>query len=403
MLNSSCCNEFSEAAVQSYQLTELARRIESLSAAKWGPRQATVLVGQDRSLVQVQEKLARFADSDQPILISGETGTGKELFARAVYLLSRRAQCPFVRVNCAQYHDGQLIASELFGHKRGSFTGAVNDHRGIFQEADGGVIFLDEIGELTVPAQSMLLRVLGEGEIVPVGHTRPIQVNVRVITATSRNLESMIAEGTFRQDLYYRLRHFHLRIPALRERGTDWELLMEHYLQNLTRENSSRKRCSPEALDVLGGYHWPGNIRELKSLVETGYHLSQSDVIAPDDFIELLDAVPSSPAAPHGARRPPPPAGAARVSPGVSSCYERMISERMNFWDVVRSPFLDRELSRREVREIVARGLHETRGSYKDMLPIFGLPESEYLKFMDFLRHHRLKPERRAVASAVGA
>jgi DNA-binding NtrC family response regulator len=359
-----------------------------------------VLVGQDPSLVLVQDKLARFAGSDQPILISGETGTGKELFAQAVYLLSRRSQCPFVRVNCAQYHDGQLLASELFGHKRGSFTGAVNDHRGIFQEADGGVIFLDEIGELSVPAQSMLLRVLGEGEIVPVGHSRPIQVNVRVIAATSRNLESMVAEGTFRQDLYYRLRHFHLRIPALRDRGTDWELLMEHYLQSLTHENSCRKRCSPAALDLLGGYHWPGNIRELKSLVATGYHLSEDDVIAPGDFIELLGAAPPSQAAPHGAGRLALPAGAARVSSGVSSCYERMISDRMNFWDVVRTPFLDRELSRREVREIVARGLHDTQGSYKEMLPMFGLPESEYLKFMDFLRHHRLKPERRALALA---
>jgi DNA-binding NtrC family response regulator len=389
---------FSGAVVDRYHLTELARRIEALSESEWGSQQPTVLVGQDASILEVQEKLYRFAQADKPILLTGETGTGKELFARALYLLSRRRQRPFIRVNCAQYHDGQLIASELFGHKRGSFTGAVNDHRGIFQDAAGGVVFLDEIGELSIPAQSMLLRVLGEGEIVPVGQTRPIRVDVRVIAATSRDLEAMVAQGTFRKDLYYRLRHFQLRIPALRERGDDWELLLEYYLKQLVEETAERKHFSAESLDLLRTYHWPGNIRELKGMVDTGFHLSRHSVIDPGDFLEALELNAPEPVAPAAL----PIAGIhpfpRKAAPGAGVLYDRMVRGGQSFWDVVRTPFLERELSRGEVREIVARGLREADGSYKDMLPLFGLDQGEYLRFMDFLRHHKLKPERRRAA-----
>jgi transcriptional regulator with GAF, ATPase, and Fis domain len=395
MIGRSAASAFSDSSVQQYQCTELARKIELLAATEWGSYHGGLLIGLDASLQEVQEKLQRFAQTEKPVLISGETGTGKELFARALYLLSRRRQRPFIRVNCAQYQDGQLLASELFGHKRGSFTGAVSDHRGIFQEAAGGVVFLDEVGELSVTAQSMLLRVLGEGEIVPVGHSRPIHVDVRLVAATSRKLEAMVAEGTFRRDLYYRLRHFHLRIPPLRERGSDWELLLQYFLNKLIEENSYRKRFSGAALELLGQYHWPGNVRELKGMVETAYHLSRDLLIETTDFIEslefeLLSGPTPLPERPNRFDRPDE--RAARSTAIVR--LQRMMRDGQSFWDVVRTPFLERELSRQEVREIISRGLTETQGSYKEMLPLFGLGGSEYLRFMDFLRHHRLKPER---------
>jgi transcriptional regulator with GAF, ATPase, and Fis domain len=171
----------------------VAHRIAALSVEKWGLARQAAVIGQDRSLCDLLDRTVRFAAAGGPVLITGETGTGKELVARAVYLLSARVRKPFVAVNCAQYHEGQLLASELFGHRRGAFTGATQDHKGVFQEAEGGVVFLDEIGELSVPAQAMLLRAIGEHEIVPVGSTRPIPVNVRVIAATSRDLRPMIS------------------------------------------------------------------------------------------------------------------------------------------------------------------------------------------------------------------
>lgn len=401
MTGRAATSPFSDSSVQKYQSTELARRIEALSEGEWGTRQTALLIGRDPALMEVQEKLYRFAQTEKPVLISGETGTGKELFARALYLLSRRRQRPFIRVNCAQYHDGQLLASELFGHKRGSFTGAVTDHRGIFQDAAGGVVFLDEIGELSTTAQSMLLRVLGEGEIVPVGHTRSIHVDVRVVAATSRRLETMIGQGQFRRDLYYRLRHFHLRIPPLRERGRDWELLLDYYLNKLIAETSSPKRFSEEALELLGRYHWPGNVRELKGMVETAYHLSGTTVIQTPDFVEALELEEPEMSGSDDAR-PAGPLSLPRAGGfDVPARLERLMRNGQSFWEVVRTPFLEREISRQEVRSLIARGLAETQGSYKEMLPLFGLAPTEYLRFMDFLRHHRLKPERRRLVHSL--
>jgi DNA-binding NtrC family response regulator len=367
----------------------VSRRVAELSRERWGAARETVVVGRDPALLSALDRAARFAEVDGPVLVTGETGTGKELFARAVYLLGRRSRKPFLAVNCAQYHDGQLLASELFGHRKGAFTGAVADHRGVFEEADGGVVFLDEVGELSVPAQAMLLRVLGEGEIVSVGATQSRTVNVRVIAATSRDLKPMIASGRFRADLYYRLRHLHVRVPALRERGDDWRLILDHYLERVVQRESSRKRFSSHALAMLGRYDWPGNVRELRSLVDTGYYVSEGPTIEAEHFAEALEAearaeqlrgVPMSAARGAGG-------GAAAGDP-----YARMLAGEGTFWDLVHAPYLDRELSRGEVRLVVERGLVATRGSYKRLLPLFGVAEGDYLKFMDFLRHHDLKP-----------
>ncbi len=371
-----------ESSVSGEACSHLARTVQELSVEQWGWKNAVTMVGLDDRLLDAQRKTMRFARSESPVLITGETGTGKELFAKALYLLGPRAGKPFLRINCAQYNDGNLIASELFGHKKGSFTGAVSDHRGLFEEANGGVVFLDEIGELAPGAQAMLLRTLGEGEVVPVGGSCVRKVDVRVIAATSRDLRPMVQAGTFRADLFYRLRYLWVHVPCLRERGADWDLLLRHYLEGLNARWSTRKEFCAEALERLGEYHWPGNVRELRSLVDMGFHLAEGATIRPGEFVEVLD--------PAGA---PGPAEPARAVSGTDAYLERMTRGGEDFWVVVHAPFLDRELSRSEVRQIVARGLRQTNGSYKRLVRLLGLRQDDYLKFMDFLRHHRLKPE----------
>jgi transcriptional regulator with GAF, ATPase, and Fis domain len=361
--------------------TELARCIRERALERWGDKHATEIVGRHPTLIRALETIARFAESDSPILITGETGTGKELFARAVYLLSRRNGAPFLSVNCAQYQDGQLIASELFGHKKGSFTGALSDHAGVFEAAHRGALFLDEIAELSLSAQAMLLRTLGEGEIVPVGETRPRHVDVRVIAATSLDLKALVAAGRFRADLYYRLRFLQLEVPPVRQRGDDWRLMVTHYLERLGVSRARHKSFSREALALLSAYEWPGNVRELKALVDTGFHLSDSDVIEPRDFIESLEAAAR---AEQFSRLP--------LLDKASAVYRRLRAGEASFWEVVHRPYMNRELSRTEAAEIVALGLADTGGSYKRLLSVFGIAAEDYLRFMDFLRHHRLKP-----------
>jgi transcriptional regulator with GAF, ATPase, and Fis domain len=367
--------------------TDLARHVQLLSLEQWGERKKTALIGRHDSIVAAQEKVLRFAQADGPVLITGETGTGKELFARAIYLLSARRRRPFLTVNCAQYADGNLIASELFGHRRGSFTGAVEDHRGVFEEADGGVVFLDEVGELTPAAQAMLLRVLSEGEVVPVGDTRVRHVDVRVVAATNRDLKEMVDAGSFRADLLYRLRFLQLRIPPLRDRGEDWRLMVQYYVRQLNAAGRSEKRFSERALARLGGYPWPGNVRELRSLVETSFHLCNgSGVIEPwlfDDHLEEQGSPPPRDAEPASPRRPY----------AAPDRLARMASGEGTFWELVYEPFMERDLNRGEVQAIIADGLRRSNWSYKRALKIFGIAPEQYLKFMDFLRHHRLKPD----------
>jgi DNA-binding NtrC family response regulator len=356
--------------------------IRERSEKCWGATAPTVMVGRDPSFTTVIDRVARFADSESPVLVTGETGTGKELFARALYLLSSRFGRPFFSVNCAQYHEGHLAASELFGHKKGSFTGANADHTGLFEAANEGMVFLDEVTELSLHAQAMLLRALSENEIVPVGETRARRVRVRVVAATSSDVPGLLQKGQFRPDLFYRLRGLHLQVPPVRERGRDWELIRDHYLDRLGEGRSSGKRFSAASIEILSRYRWPGNVREIKSVVETGFHLSDGEVIEPMHFMDSLEEA----ARVDQMRRVP-------ICDVEGECYERMAQLQVSFWDAVHRPFMDRELSRSQVKGIVSRGLAATHGSYKKLLGLFGLAEDEYLRFMDFLRHHRLKPD----------
>jgi two-component system, NtrC family, response regulator GlrR len=229
----------------------------------------------------VEEKLSQahmVAGTDARVLITGESGTGKELLARAIHNASPRRTKPFVAINCSAMAEN-LLESELFGHIKGSFTGAVRDHQGLFQAADGGTLLLDEIGDMPMRLQVKLLRVLQENNIRPIGATDPIPVNVRVISATHRDLQQLMMSGQFREDLYYRLNVVHIEMPPLNRRREDIPLLVSHFLAQISNESGVRKIYAPEAVELLATADWPGNIRQLANVVRQNVALSQTPII----------------------------------------------------------------------------------------------------------------------------
>jgi two-component system response regulator GlrR len=229
----------------------------------------------------MEERLAQahmVAGTDARVLITGESGTGKELLARAVHKASPRRHKPFVAINCSAMAE-ELLESELFGHEKGSFTGAIKQHRGLFQAAEGGTLMLDEIGDMPLRLQVKLLRVLQENAIRPVGSTESIPVNVRVISATHRDLQQLMASGAFREDLYYRLNVVHIEMPSLARHREDIPLLVGHFLAQLAKETGLRKIYAPEAVELLATADWPGNIRQLSNVVRQNVALSQTPII----------------------------------------------------------------------------------------------------------------------------
>jgi two-component system response regulator GlrR len=237
---------------------------------------------------QLLEQAKLLAKSDINIMIRGESGTGKELLASAIQAASDRADQPFIAINCSAI-PADLLESELFGHVKGAFTGASRDNKGLFASADGGTVFLDEIGDMPAPLQVKLLRVLQEQKIRPVGSQQDISINVRVLSATHQHLEDAIADGRFREDLYYRLNVASLSLPALRDRRADIQLLAKHFLHNISvRTNSEAKRFSPAALCALMAYDWPGNIRQLSNIIEQLAALSPTAIIGEAQTIAAL-------------------------------------------------------------------------------------------------------------------
>jgi len=252
------------------------------------------LIGRSRQMLEVYKAIGRVAPQTVTVLIRGESGTGKELIARAIYQHSPRRGKPFLAVNCAALPDA-LLESELFGHEKGSFTGA--DHRriGKFEQCNGGTIFLDEIGDMSPLVQAKLLRLLQEQRFERVGGNTTIQTDVRIITATNRNLEQMTEEGTFRPDLYYRLNGFTIKLPALKERGDDLLLLIEAFLQRYSSElGKTLQRVSPDAMKILLEYPWPGNIRELQGVLRKSLLSLTGPVLVPDFLPEEVRQLPSS-------------------------------------------------------------------------------------------------------------
>ncbi len=248
-------------------------------------------MGDSEPMQRLRALIERVAPTDATVLVTGENGTGKELVAKTVHALSRRADRPFVAVNCSAFNDN-LLESEMFGHKRGAFTGAVADKKGLFEVADGGTFFMDEVGEMSPALQAKLLRVLQDGTFLPVGDGRPRKVDVRVVAATNRDLKARVAEGAFREDLYYRLKVVELYVPPLRRRRDDIPLLVEHFLGKLAERHGRTKRLAPETLARLQEHEWPGNVRELENELERMWVLSGDEEVIGPEYIEF-SSVPS--------------------------------------------------------------------------------------------------------------
>lgn len=268
-------------ALEHVQLREENRQLKRQLQSRYGFEN---IIGGGPAMKEVFRLVEKIADTDSTVLVTGESGTGKELIARAVHYRSRRADKPFVAVNCAAIPEG-LLESELFGHMKGAFTGAVANRPGKFELADRGTIFLDEIGDMSAKLQVKVLRALQERVIQPVGSSKSFEVDIRVIAATNQDLESAVSEGRFREDLYYRLNVIPIHLPPLRERREDIPILIRHFLEKYNRENQKQVTgFSSEAMEVLGHYRWSGNVRELENLVERLVVLKGGGLVQAEDL-----------------------------------------------------------------------------------------------------------------------
>ncbi|MEW6360502.1 MAG: sigma-54 dependent transcriptional regulator [Acidobacteriota bacterium] len=278
---------------QAKLLETVSRALNKLSALD------TEIISVSPEMDKVKKLILKIAKSNSTVLIRGESGTGKELIARSIHLNSLRSNQVFQAVNCAAINEN-LLESELFGHEKGSFTGAVSEKKGLFEIADGGTLFLDEIGELDIALQAKLLRALQEREIRRVGGVKDIPVDVRVLAATNRDLLKMTEEKRFREDLYYRLNVLSIEIPPLRERNSDIPVLTDYFLKKHTRGTDREIKLSPEAKKIIENYHYPGNVRQLESAIERAILLCENDVITPDDLPPEMTAGDRSAAAAAG-------------------------------------------------------------------------------------------------------
>jgi PAS domain S-box-containing protein len=250
------------------------------------------IIGQSRKMQEIFELLPIAARTDASVLITGETGTGKDLVAEAIHKSSARSRYPFIKVNCGALPES-LLESELFGHVKGAFTGADKDKLGMFRLAHGGTLFLTEIGDLSLPLQVKILTVLDDKEFFPVGGSKKISVDVRIITATHRDLSKLVKQGKFREDLYYRLNVLRLHLPPLREREEDFRLLLDHYYREFRSVlNKNIKGFSSDCLNILSSYHYPGNVRELRNIVEYAVNVCPNETIRPEHLPKSILAPP---------------------------------------------------------------------------------------------------------------
>ena len=311
------------------------------------------MIGKSEVMQQLAERVKVAARITGSVLVTGETGSGKELVAHAIHEHSGRSSGRFVAIDCGALPE-DLIESELFGFKRGAFTSAQTDKSGLFEEANGGTLFLDEISNTSRRFQAKLLRALQERQIRRLGDTAYRKVDIRVIAATNRDLRTLVSRGDFREDLFYRLSVFAIQVPPLRNRLDDIPLLVEAML-------NGRKQITGEALSKLQLYNFPGNVRELENIIESAVYTAANDAIE-ECHIVLPDG----------------------VTPGTTD-----ILHVENFWDSVARPYADRLITRTHVENVVRRGLEQSRGSYRQLVRLFNLPDSDYKRFMDFLRRHR--------------
>jgi transcriptional regulator with PAS, ATPase and Fis domain len=337
------------------------------------------LIGDSAPMVDLKNEIESIARSDAKVLITGESGVGKELVAQAIHAQSPRANKAFVAVNCAGLPE-TLLESELFGHVKGSFTGAYRDKPGKLEMADQGTMFLDEIGEMTLRMQGLLLRFLETGELQKVGAERVVgRADVRVIAATNRNLREMIAQGTFREDLFYRLNVIHLTVPPLRERKEDIPALVDYFLGHYTRHNGhAGRQISPDAMQVLANYAWPGNVRELENVIERAVVTGRTESVRAEDLPLEIRTQQGVSLRPKKERR--------RTI--ADDLYKRLVDDRESFWTAVYPLYMQREITRSNVRDVVRKGLEEARGNYKIVAKLFNLHPQDYKRFLNFLRKH---------------
>ncbi|HZP49289.1 MAG TPA: sigma-54 dependent transcriptional regulator [Vicinamibacterales bacterium] len=338
----------------------------------------TTFLGDSLPMRELREEITQVARSDAKVLITGESGSGKELVAHAVHTGSPRAGRPFVAVNCAGVPES-LLESELFGHVKGSFTGAYRDRPGKLELADRGTIFLDEIGEMTLRMQGLLLRFLETGELQKVGADQTGgRVNVRVVAATNRSLSDMIAQGLFREDLFYRLNVIHLVVPPLREHKDDIPMLVEHFLHRFAAEGRyPLKEFGPEAFAVLTEYSWPGNVRQLENVIERCVVTGTNRVIGVEELPREVRTVRADTGRIRERRRTV-----------ADELYERITQQQESFWTAVYPLYMQREITRGIVKDLVRKGLKEARGNYKIVARMFNMEDSDYKRFLNFLRKH---------------
>jgi transcriptional regulator with GAF, ATPase, and Fis domain len=337
------------------------------------------LIGTSRQFVALTQEIDRVARSDAKVLITGESGVGKELVARAVHSRSTRAHRVFVPVNCAGLPE-TLLESELFGHVKGSFTGAYRDKPGKLEIADSGTVFLDEIGEMTLRMQGLLLRFLETGELQKVGSDASGgRVNVRVVAATNRDLRELIGLGQFREDLFYRLNVIHLVVPPLRERKEDIPAMIAHSLKAFAgRGDYVVRSIDTDAMAALTDYRWPGNVRELENVIERLVVTCRNEEVTLDD---LPHEIRSRHEGSHRPRRE-------RRRTIADDLYKRLVEDRESFWTAVYPLYMQREITRSNVRDLVGKGLQEARGNYKIVAQLFNMESRDYKKFLNFLRKH---------------
>jgi transcriptional regulator with PAS, ATPase and Fis domain len=337
------------------------------------------LVGRSPAIIGLQQEVDRVARSDAKVLITGESGVGKEIVAKSIHSRGPRAANIFAPVNCAGLPE-TLLESELFGHVRGSFTGAYRDKPGKLETAHMGTIFLDEVGEMTLRMQGLLLRFLETGEVQKVGaEGSGRHLDVRVIAATNRDLRDMIKLGTFREDLFYRLNVIYIVVPPLRERREDIPLLVAQFLAQFAAQNrSSITTVSPDAMKALTEYSWPGNVRELENVMERLVVTIPGPTIEVDHLSSEIRVHDKIALRPKRERR----------RTVADDLYKRMIDQRESFWATVYPLYMDREITRGNVREVVRRGLEEARGNYKIVARLFNMEPRDYKRFLNFLRKH---------------
>jgi transcriptional regulator with PAS, ATPase and Fis domain len=340
---------------------------------------ADVLIGESPSIATIRAEMADAAKSDAKVLLTGESGAGKDIVARLIHQRSRRSHMPLVTINCVSVPDS-LLEAELFGHVRGSFTGAYRDRAGLFELANHGTVFLDEVCEMTPRMQALLLRFLESGEIQRVGADQvQTRLDVRVIAATNRDPTLLVAAKTFREDLYYRLNVIDITIPPLRDRREDIPRLFEYFLDRYAvRHRLPRPALGRDALDVLVAHKWPGNVRQLKNVAERLIVRTRNAVIGIADL-------------------PPDISGAVRalvdIKAGVDHgtaelLYDRMVNNGESFWSIVYPAFMTRDLTREDLRYIIARGLRQTSGNYKILVELLNMDGGDYKRFLNFLRKH---------------